>query len=111
MNRIRDLREDRDWKQSDLAAMLDCSTATVSKYELEQRALSPELINRLCEIFGVTADYLLCRTSMPTASVTEEEAELLRAYRAADDRARAMVDLALEPYRQEGEEKRSIKGA
>lgn len=103
MNRIRALREDSDMKQADLAKMLGCTPITISRYELEQRALTPDLICRLCDIFHVTADYLLCRTTMPTAAVSEEEAELLCAYRAADERARAMVELALEPYSRRGE--------
>lgn len=103
MNRIRDLREDRDMKQIELAALLQVSQNAISNYENENRALDPALICRLCDIFGVTADYLLCRSTMPTAAVSEEEAELLCAYRAADERARAMVELALEPYSRRGE--------
>lgn len=103
MNRIKDLREDRDMKQIELAALLQVSQNAISNYENENRALDPVLICRLCDIFGVTADYLLCRSSMPSSDVTEEEAELLRAYRAADERARAMVELALEPYAHRGE--------
>ena len=56
------------------------------------------MINTLCEIFGVTADYLLCRSSAPTAAMTDEEAELLRAYRAASEDAKAVVNLTLKPY-------------
>ena len=98
MNRLKELREQMGIKQTDLAEMLSVARTTISGYELEQRSLTPDLIVRLCQIFNVTSDYLLGLSDMPTASVSEEEAALIRAYRRADDRARQMVELALEPF-------------
>ena len=42
---------------------------------------------------------------MPSAELSEGEYALIRAYRAADDRARGMVDLALEPFMASGEDR------
>lgn len=67
MNRIKDLREDRDMTQSDLGELLNVQKAAVSKYEMGKVSLSDELIGRLCVIFGVSADYLLCRTDEKNA--------------------------------------------
>ena len=61
-NRIKELREAHNMKQTDLAEYLHVGRAAISNYELELRALDPELINQLCDIFHVSADYLLCRT-------------------------------------------------
>ena len=99
MNRIKDLRISRGWKQKELADRLNVSVITVSRYEMEQRQLDPKTILKLCDIFGVTADYLLCRSSAPTASMTDEEAALLRAYREADAGDRTIVELTLKKYR------------
>jgi transcriptional regulator with XRE-family HTH domain len=98
MNRIKELRTERGMKQADLAELLHIGRTAISNYELEARALDPNLINQLCDIFHVTADYLLCRTASPLAGITEEEYTVLMAYRRADDRTRCMVDLALEPF-------------
>lgn len=62
MNRIRELRLERKMKQSELAVLLHTGRTAISNYELELRALDPDLINRLCEIFDCSADYLLCRS-------------------------------------------------
>ena len=98
MNRIEELRVKRGWLQDDLAKMIDRSRQAVSNYENENRGIDVETIHRLCDIFGCTADYLLCRSDMPTPQISAEDWELLAAYHAADERARQMVALALEPW-------------
>lgn len=101
-------------KQSELAELLHVGQTAVSNYELEINSLDPALIHQLCDIFHVSADYLLCRTAMPSAELSEGEYALIRAYRAADERARGMVDLArgmvdlaLEPFMASGEGRRA----
>lgn len=103
MNRIEELRVKRGWLQDDLAKMIDRSRQAVSNYENENRGIDVETIHRLCDIFGCTADYLLCRSDMPTPQISAEDWELLAAYHAADDRARQMVALALEPWAEKKE--------
>ena len=98
MNRLRELRIGKKYSQEKLGKIIGCTSATISKYELEQRELDSATIRCLCDIFNCTADYLLCRSDSPSAQITEEEAALLRAYRAADDHTKAVVRLALEPF-------------
>ena len=95
MNRIRDLRDEKGWKQSDLGAVLGCHATTISKLELEQRQLDPATIHSLCDLFGCTADYLLGRSDSPLPAVSEEDAQILAAYHAASVRDRALVDQIL----------------
>lgn len=101
MNRIRELRIAKGMKQADIAAALNCAPTAVSKYELGQLDISSSTIRTLCQIFGVTADYLLGLSSLPSPELSEEETALLLAWRRADDRARDMVRLALQPFLQE----------
>lgn len=98
MNRIRELRVSKNFTQVKLAELLNCTSTAVSKYEQGQLGLDAELINKLCGIFGCTADYLLCRSDSPSAVISEDEAALLRAYREADEHTKAVVRLALEPF-------------
>lgn len=95
MNRIRDLRIMRGWLQDDLAKQINLSRQTVSCYENETRSIDIETIHRLCDIFGCTADYLLCRSDMPTPQISAEDWELLSAYHAADEDTRAGINLIL----------------
>lgn len=98
MNKIKILRLKKDISQRELGDLLNCTDATVSRYETGQRDIDSTTICRLCEIFGCTADYLLGRSELPTPELNEEEARLLQAYRRSDDRARDMVRLALAPF-------------
>lgn len=95
MNRIRDLRIGRGWKQSDLGDRLGASRTTISKYETEDRQLDPSTICALCDIFGCTADYLLGRSDAPMPVISDADARLLEAYHAASLRDRALVDQIL----------------
>ena len=62
--RIRDLREDRDLTQKQLAAALICDQSLYSKYERGERPLPLELADKLADYYGVSVDYLLGRTNV-----------------------------------------------
>ena len=64
-HRIRDLREDRDLKQKDLAEYLHCSQQVYSNYELGQRDLPTDILIKLSAFYNVSVDYLLGLTSNP----------------------------------------------
>ncbi len=101
MNRIRELRTARGWRQSDLAKKLNTSQQTIARYETGERGLDVDTILALCEIFGCTADYLLGRSLLPTADLTEEEAALLLAWRSAEPHIQDGIRALLRPYWQE----------
>ena len=63
--RIRDLREDHDLKQRELAAYLNCSQRTCSNYELGQRDIPTDVLIRLADFYNVSIDYLLGQTKNP----------------------------------------------
>ncbi len=63
--RIRDLREDHDLKQKDLAEILNCSQQVYSNYELGQRDIPTEILIRLSEYYRVSVDYLLGLSDNP----------------------------------------------
>lgn len=81
MNRIRELRQEKGWLQTDLAARLNTKPQTVSRYERGDRGLDLETILALCDIFGCTADYLLGRSEIRSFELSADEAELLTGYR------------------------------
>lgn len=63
--RIRDLREDRDLKQREVAAHLNCSQRVYSNYELGQRDIPTDVLIRLSEFYQVSVDYILGLTPNP----------------------------------------------
>lgn len=60
--RIRDLREDRDLFQRDLAEYLNCSQVCYSHYEIGKRDIPTEVLCKLAEFYDTSTDYLLGRT-------------------------------------------------
>ncbi len=60
--RIRDLREDSDLKQKDMAKILCCSQQAYSQYELGQRDIPTEILIALADFYNTTTDYILGRT-------------------------------------------------
>ena len=63
--RLRDLREDRDLKQRELAAYLNCSQQVYSNYELGQRDIPTEVLIKLSALYNVSVDYILGITNNP----------------------------------------------
>lgn len=98
MNRICELRKAAGMKQLELAARLNVTQQALSRYENGNRDLGTEEIRRLCEIFHVTADYLLGFSSFPAPAVSDDDAALLAAYHAATPKEQATVDGILAEY-------------
>lgn len=61
-SRIRDLREDNDLTQQDLATYLCCSQVSYSHYERGARDIPTEVLCRLADYYDTSTDYLLGRT-------------------------------------------------
>ena len=60
--RIRDLREDRDLSQKQVAQMLGMSQTGYSKYETGENDIPTIVLIKLADFYGTTTDYLLERT-------------------------------------------------
>lgn len=59
---IRNLREDHDKKQAELADYLNVKQTTYSKYELGKINIPIEVFIKLADFYDVSVDYLLGRT-------------------------------------------------
>ena len=62
---IRGLREDRDYRQREIAAFLNVSQNTYSQYENGVIELTAENLVQLADFYDVSVDYLLGRTENP----------------------------------------------
>lgn len=56
---LRDLREDNDETQKDIAELLNITRQQYSLYEKGYRSLPIDYLKPLCEHFNVSADYVL----------------------------------------------------
>ena len=67
--RIKALRLKKNLTQKELANKLNLTPKMVSFYELGERVPPTDALEKLADIFGVTTDYLLCRTGFITCPV------------------------------------------
>ena len=65
--RIKDLREDKDLTQKQIADFLMCDQSLYSKYERGERPLPLEYADKLADYYGVSVDYLICKTNIKNA--------------------------------------------
>ena len=59
IRRIRDLREDNDKTQKEIAELLGTSQTMYARYERGANELPIRHLIKLCEFYNVTADYIL----------------------------------------------------
>ncbi|MBQ7122721.1 MAG: helix-turn-helix transcriptional regulator [Clostridia bacterium] len=63
--RIKDMREDNDLTQKQIAEILLCDQSLYSKYERREREIPLAMIVKLAEYYEVSVDYLIGRTENP----------------------------------------------
>ena len=63
--RIRDLREDADLKQREMAEILHCSQQAYANYELGQRDIPTSILIALARYYNTSTDYILGLTDDP----------------------------------------------
>ena len=61
-NRIRDLREDRDLNQTQVAKILGMSQTGYSKYETGENDIPTSILIKLSRFYNTSIDYLLGET-------------------------------------------------
>lgn len=72
-NKIRQLREERDWTQCDLAKKLDKSQKTISSWEKGRTNPKVKELHQLCEVFGCTYETLTGIKQHDTQDITFDD--------------------------------------
>ena len=93
-NRIKDLREDRDLRQTDVAEATGIDQRTLSNYETGKTNPDSFALIRLVDFFDVSIDYLLGRTNLRKDTADDVLQEL--------QAARSMLDDAMSALRRMG---------
>ena len=66
MNRLKEIREDRDYTQNYIAEYLNMSQTGYSKYECGERDIPTEVLKKLAKLYNISIDYLLYMTDERT---------------------------------------------
>ena len=100
-DRLRELRKERGMQQRELGDLYNLSSSAIGSYERNLREPTLELLLQLSEYFGVSVDYLLCRTDEQPSALTVSTAEyhLLQLYRGLPGRYREAVNAAVHTIR------------
>ncbi|MEG0794378.1 MAG: helix-turn-helix transcriptional regulator [Bacilli bacterium] len=77
IDRLKEIREDRDYTQIEIAKILKITQAQYSRYEQGINLISTEKLSLLADFYDVSVDYLLLRTDIknpyPTSIVTNKK--------------------------------------
>lgn len=63
MIKIRNLREDHDLKQKDIAKLLNCTQQTYSRYETGENNIDIKSLIILADFYNTSIDYIVGRTN------------------------------------------------
>lgn len=83
--RLAALRDERRWTQLQTAASLGISRAALSHYEKNRREPDSETLSRFADLFQVTVDYLIGRTSIPQQTLTHDVRSFVDHLELSDD--------------------------
>lgn len=64
ISRLKDLREDRDLKQSDIAKVLNIKQQNYSRYEIGEVLISIEKLEKLAIFYNTSIDYIIGLTNI-----------------------------------------------
>ena len=67
MNRLKELREDKDIIQSEIAKVLGITQTGYSKYEVETNDIPTDVLKKLARYYNTSIDYLLYLTDVNKA--------------------------------------------
>lgn len=59
MLRLKDLREDNDYTQEEIAKILNCKQNTYQQYESEKRQIPIESLKKLAILYKTSVDYII----------------------------------------------------
>lgn len=63
MYRLKDLREDNDYTQEEIAKLLNCKQNTYQQYESEKRQIPIEALKKLAILYKTSVDYIIRLTN------------------------------------------------
>lgn len=99
-NRLRDLREDRDLTQKQLAEIMYMHVTQYRRYESGERALSLDLAAQLARFYNVSLDYLAglepYNAKLREDGLSAEEKHLLTNYRRLNKKNKDRIDERLQ---------------
>lgn len=93
MNRIAELRKEKNLNQTGLAMTLNVSQYTISAIETERQQPTADMLITLADFFGVSVDYILCKSKIRyraenilSDTLTSNEIEFLHIFKSLSEK-------------------------
>lgn len=114
--RLRDLKEDKELKQANIAKIISVSENQYGRYERGEYDIPLEKALILANFYNVSLDYLAGRTNdkkgFNKSDLPKEEVEMLKKFRNLSERQRGIIVGRIEAFTEENEEQEAkMKGA
>ena len=100
-DRIQELRKQKGWSQSELAAKIDISYTQMSRYEIKGVQPPANILSKLANNFGTTVDFLVNGATEDKAKATLKDTELLNQFKAIEqmtDKDRNIVKTLIDAF-------------
>ena len=76
MNRLKELRKDKNKSQKEIAELLEVNEKTISRWEKGERPIKTDKAQQLADYFGVSVGFLLGNDEVPKEFIEELELQL-----------------------------------
>ena len=76
MNRLKELRKDKNKSQKEIAELLEVNEKTISRWEKGERPIKTDKAQQLADYFGVSVGFLLGNDEVPKNLIEELELQL-----------------------------------
>lgn len=113
--RLRDLREDKDLKQTNISELLKIGLSTYQRYERGELKIYLETATELANYYNVSLDYIAGRTNdkrgLTRSELSNVETDFIKKFRSLSENGKGKIierlDIILE---QEQEEQAKLRG-
>lgn len=109
--RIKDLREDKDMKQIEIANLLNVGLSTYQRYERGELRIYLDTSIKLAEFYNISLDYIAGRTNdkrgFNKSDLPDVEVDLLKKFRSLSEQQRGIIIGRIEAMTEENEEKQT----
>lgn len=117
--RLKDLREDKDLRQKDIADIINTSANYYGDYEKGKRQIPFDRVIELANFYNVSLDYIAGRTNdkkgFNKSDLPSSEVSLLKDFRNLSERQKGIIIGRIEAFKEENErvanKEEKIKGA
>lgn len=96
--RLKEIRQQKNLTQAEVARLLHCTEGTYARYEKGDREPSLEMLQNMADLFMVSVDTLLGRTTRNEIRLSDKETYIISVIRKTDTRALHDAVMLLEAH-------------